>query len=194
MAPPERQETPWHSHITIDLLYLILSRSIFHPFIAWLIPLCLRAVDRPFSDPHVTYTCIYASIVTLVSLLQKLDQRFAYGAPRTVNWDTEVVVVTGGASGLGKILVETWAMRGVSVAVLDVRLPSNEEIEGNEALDTDNVQWYRCDVASAQDVERAREMIERDVRSDRMPYFSVSLLFLLSSGPTSHIRDSHVKQ
>lgn len=69
------------------------------------------------------------------------------------------MVITGGAGGLGKVLAETYGMRGVSVAVLDICEPE----EQSEALE--NVRFYKCDVSSIQDVQKAKESIEKDVRS-----------------------------
>jgi hypothetical protein len=50
-------------------------------------------------------------------------------------------------------------MRGISVAVLDIREP----VEQSEALD--NVRFYKCDVSSIEDVRKAKVLIEKDVRS-----------------------------
>ncbi|KAK0282487.1 hypothetical protein LTR91_001472 [Friedmanniomyces endolithicus] len=155
---PNHLSKPWHEHITIDLLAHVLNRSLFHPFIAWLIPLCQRAVGAPYDSFNFTATCIYASIVTLIWVLGFLNTRIAYGLPRELDWDEEVVVITGGASGLGKILTETYGMRGASVAVLDVRDPEEEESEG---LAT--VKFYKCDVGDAEAVVRTREQIEKDL-------------------------------
>jgi NAD(P)-dependent dehydrogenase (short-subunit alcohol dehydrogenase family) len=87
-----------------------------------------------------------------------LDKRLAWGPPRKLNWDEEVVVITGGAGGLGKVLAETYGMRGVSVAVLDIREPE----EQSEVLE--NVRFYKCDVSSIEDVQKAKLAIEKDVR------------------------------
>lgn len=151
------------STLTIDLIFLVLSRSIFHPFIAWLIPLSLQAAGFPASHPHVIYTTYYAGIVSVVALYQLLDFRLAYGQPRKVNWTDEVVVITGGASGLGKILVETLGMRGVSVAVLDIHKPADSELQENEALGSESVQWYLCDVSSRIEVVKISKQIVKDV-------------------------------
>ena len=97
-------EKPWHAHITIDLLAHVLARSIFHPFIAWLIPLCLRSLSYPTSHPHFRYTCLYAASISLWAVLRKVDHRLAWGRPRKMDWEREVVVITGGASGLGKVM------------------------------------------------------------------------------------------
>ncbi|KAK0933118.1 hypothetical protein LTR29_015294 [Friedmanniomyces endolithicus] len=154
---PNNPTKSWHEHITIDLLAHVLNRSLFHPFIAWLIPLCQRAVGAPYDSFNFTATCIYASLVTLVWALGFLNQHIAYGLPRELDWDEEVVVITGGASGLGKILAEMYGMRGASVAVLDVRDPE-EESEGLAS-----VEFYKCDVGNAEAVARAKEQIEKDL-------------------------------
>ncbi|TKA81531.1 hypothetical protein B0A55_02987 [Friedmanniomyces simplex] len=147
----------WHQHITIDLLAHVLNRSLFHPFIAWLIPLCQRAVGAPYDSFNFIATCTYASLVTLLWILSAINTRIAYGLPRELDWDEEVIVITGGASGLGKILAETYGMRSASVAVLDVREPEKES-EGLAA-----VQFYKCDVGDAEAVGRAKQQIEKDL-------------------------------
>lgn len=155
-------DKPWHAYITIDLLLSVLKRTIFHPFIAWLIPLCMRSLSYPYTHSHFQYTFAYAIVITLFALLYKLDKRLAWGPPRQLDWDSEVVVITGGASGLGKLLAETYGMRGVSVAVLDIRVPEERESEGLE-----NVHFYKCDVSDLAEVQKAKASIEKDVR--RLP-------------------------
>lgn len=154
---PASSDRPWHTYLTIDLLAHVLNRSIFHPFVAWLIPLCLRAVVTPYSSPDFIIACAWASLVTLFTILSVFNKRIAYGVPREVDWDEEVVVITGGASGLGKILAEIYGMRGASVAVLDVQKPEKE----SEGLA--GVQFYSCDVGDAEAVEKAKDQIEKDV-------------------------------
>ncbi|KAK0878951.1 hypothetical protein LTR87_007268 [Friedmanniomyces endolithicus] len=155
---PSLPAKSWHEHITIDLLAHVLNRSLFHPFIAWLIPLCQRAVGAPYDSFNFTATCIYASLVTAIWILGFLDTRIAYGLPRELDWDEEVVVITGGASGLGKILAEMYGMRGASVAVLDIREPEEKESEGLAS-----VKFYKCDVGDAEAVAKAGEQIEKDL-------------------------------
>ena len=79
--------------------------------------------------------------------------------PREVDWDEEVVVITGGANGLGKILAEMYGMRGASVAVLDVKKPEKE----SEGLA--GVVFYECDVGDAEAVELVKGRVEEDVCS-----------------------------
>ena len=151
------KEKSWYQYLTIDLVASVLNRSIFHPFIAWLIPLCLRAVTTPYEAPEFIASCVWASLVTFSLILGAVNKRIAYGLPRDVDWDDEVVVITGGANGLGKILAETYGMRGASVAVLDVQKPEKE----SEGLA--GVRFYTVDVGDAAGVEKAKGQIEKDV-------------------------------
>jgi hypothetical protein len=187
-APAEK---PWHAHITIDLLAHVLARSIFHPYIAWLVPLCLRSLSYPTSHPHFQYTCLYATFITLFAVLSKLNKRLAWGPPRKLDWEHEVVVITGGASGLGKVIAEMYGMRGVSVAVLDVRVPDEKERERSEALE--HVRFYRCDVGRLEEVQRARGEIERDVRrtDSLIMHHDQSHQSTVKSHTTQHSRSVH---
>ncbi|KAK3721778.1 hypothetical protein LTR37_002943 [Vermiconidia calcicola] len=153
-------EKTWYQHLTIDLIIHILNRSIFHPYIAWLIPLCLRAVATQYDAPEFIAACVWASLVTLWKVFDIVNKRIAYGVPREVDWDEEVVVITGGANGLGKILAEMYGMRGASVAVLDIHKPEKE----SEGLA--GVRFYACDVGDAAAVEEAKNEIEKDVCSN----------------------------
>ncbi|WPH00373.1 Hypothetical protein R9X50_00320000 [Acrodontium crateriforme] len=148
----------WFEHLTIDLIVHVLANSVFHPFIAWLVPVCLRATEVPLTSPKVLGSCVYAGLVSLCWLFGVVDQRIAYGLPRELDWSDEVVVITGGASGLGKTLAEIYGMRGASVAILDVRMPKTDESDGLA-----RVQFYECDVGDADAVEKAKTRIEDDL-------------------------------
>ncbi|QIW97721.1 hypothetical protein AMS68_003239 [Peltaster fructicola] len=148
---------------TIDLLWTVISRSIFHPFVTWLIPMCQRAAGWPKGHPHVLYAMIWAAIVSVVSLFFLIDQSLADGYPRDCDWEKEVIVVTGGSNGLGKLIVEMFAMRGNTVAVLDIQMPTEKEINDSDALNRDNVHWYKCDVSKFDEVKAVNEQIERDL-------------------------------
>ncbi|USW53589.1 Putative short-chain dehydrogenase/reductase SDR, NAD(P)-binding domain superfamily [Septoria linicola] len=149
----------WHNHLTIDLFAHVLANSIFHPFIAWLIPLCLRSLQAPYESTEFIASCGYAGVVTLFWILSVINKRFAYGLPRTIDWDDEVVVITGGANGLGKIIAQTYGMRGASVAVLDIVEPEKE----SEGLA--GVKYYHCDIGNADAVAKAAAAIQEDLNT-----------------------------
>jgi short chain dehydrogenase len=153
---PHIDDGRWHSPLTIDLLHKVLKTTFLHPFVAWVIPLCLRAQATPFTHMAMIITISYAVLLTLLYVLSIINQRIAYGKPRDVDLSEEVIVVTGGASGLGLLIAEVYGLRGASVAVLDVR-----ELEVGEAR---GVEFYRCDVGNREEVERVAKEIEEDVR------------------------------
>ncbi|KAI9773525.1 MAG: hypothetical protein M1839_002061 [Geoglossum umbratile] len=148
-------DRPWHNPLTIDLLHKVLNTTFLHPFVAWIIPLCLRAQATPFTHSAMIIAVGYAILLTLLYVLSVINRRVAYGRPRHVDLSEEVIVVTGGASGLGLLIAEVYGLRGASVAVLDVR-----ELEVGEAR---GVEFYRCDVGNKEEVERVAKEIEDDL-------------------------------
>lgn len=150
----------WYHHLTLDLLLQVLNRTFFHPFVAWIIPLCLRAQATPYSHPAFISTTAYAILLTFLTGLSILNRRVAYGPPRNVELGEEVVVVAGGASGLGLLIAGFYGMRGVSVAVLDIK---KEEEVGEGFQELPSVEYYQCDVGSREEVEAVAGSITKDV-------------------------------
>lgn len=100
----------------------------------------------------------YASVLTVVFVGRGINHRIAYGSPRTASED-EVVLVTGGASGLGLLIAQIYAMRGTSVAVLDIK-----ELDGDASeIFGDGVLYIACDVTDRGALETAKEKIEKVV-------------------------------
>lgn len=162
-TPTRQQQTPqpktWQDHLTLDLLLKILNRTILHPWVAWILVLCLRAQVTPYTDRAFILATGYAILLTLLAVAKAVNQRIAYGLPRTVNLSEEVVVITGGASGLGLLIARVYGLRGVSVAVLDVK----EVAEVDEWDEISGVEYYQCDIGNRKEVERTARRIEKDV-------------------------------
>ncbi|KAK8176023.1 hypothetical protein IWX90DRAFT_397607 [Phyllosticta citrichinensis] len=156
MAPPSPPASkPWHAHLTIDLLAYVASYTVFHPFVAWVVPLSLRAQGTPYHFTSFIVSVVYAFLVTVFHFLSLVNKRLAYGPPRPVNLNDEVIVVTGGAGGLGLLIAEVYGLRGASVAVLDVAEIKEAEARG--------INYYHCDVGDAAQVEKAADQIKRDL-------------------------------
>ncbi|EON67512.1 hypothetical protein W97_06880 [Coniosporium apollinis CBS 100218] len=188
MSAPTRRTTerPWHQHLTIDLLAYVLNRSIFHPFIAWLIPLSLRAKVTPYDAPSMILAIAWAVLITVYTILSYIDRRIAYGLPRDVDLEEEVIVITGGASGLGALIAEVYGLRGASVAVLDVKEPEGE---------VNGVEFYKCDVGDRAQVERAARQIERDLGTPTILINNAGIMHgkpLLQLTPTEISQTMHV--
>ncbi|ROW06541.1 hypothetical protein VMCG_04392 [Cytospora schulzeri] len=151
--PPQRDS--WFAPLSVDLFLKVLNVTLFHPFVAWMIPLCFRAEHMDYDKMPIRITIAYATVITIWWMLGVINNRVAFGMPREVNLEDEVIVITGGASGLGLLIAEVYGMRGASVAVLDVREMSNGEARG--------VTFYKCDVADKEQVARVARQIEQDL-------------------------------
>lgn len=137
------------------MILKVLNVTIFHPFICWLIPLCLRAQTTKWEAPPMVGAIAWAIFISAMWIASAVNQRIANGAPREVDLGEEVIVVTGGASGLGMLVAEVYGMRGASVAVLDVNEMENGEARG--------VTFYKCDVSDKEQVAKVAVEIEKDL-------------------------------
>lgn len=151
-----QNQQSWWSIITVDLLLKVGGRTILHPFVAWMIPLSLRAQATPYHHLSFQISTAYALFLTIVYVLSVLNRRIAYGLSRSVDLSEEVIVITGGASGLGLLIADFYAMRGASVAVLDVK-PKNALQESK------GITYYLCDVGDSEQVHRTAKNIKEDV-------------------------------
>ncbi|KAJ5625896.1 hypothetical protein N7510_002205 [Penicillium lagena] len=164
-TPSSSQPKQWHASLTLDTLLSVLHRTLLNPGLSWLLVLSLRAQVTPTNDPVFIGSVAYAVLLTALFVLKIVNQRVAHGNPRAVDFASEVVVVTGGASGLGLAIAQMYAMRGASVAVLDVAVLDDEQYEevfGGQGVG-EGVKYYRCDVGDRKVVEDTRGMIEEEL-------------------------------
>lgn len=154
-----RRPKPWYRHITLDLLLLILANSIFHPWISLVFYLCLASIHK-HREPLAYYTLYYTAFLAVVEMAVWVNHRITYGRHRQVDWETEVAVITGGGSGLGRVLAQMLVRKGAKVAVLDVKEPDVEALEEMERWD---LLWETVDVSRLEDVKRALERVGDEV-------------------------------
>lgn len=145
---------PWYQHLTLDLLVKVGKKTVFHPFVMWMVPLSLRAQLTPTHYLSFQLTTAYALFLTIVSIFLFINKRIAYGSPRKVNVSDEIVLVTGGASGLGRLIADFYAMRGASVAVLDI-----QQIEDESS----SITSYICDIGDHRQIADVLSRIRKDV-------------------------------
>ncbi|KAM0349723.1 hypothetical protein ACHAPU_003552 [Fusarium lateritium] len=151
--PPQRES--WFAPLSIDLFLKVLNTTLLHPFVCWIIVMCFRAQTVKWEAPPMVAAIAWATIVTLFWMASVVNQRIAHGLPREVDLSEEVIVITGGASGLGLLIAEVYGMRGATVAVLDVNGMENTEARG--------VTYYQCDVGNKEQIAKVALEIEKDL-------------------------------
>ena len=105
-----------------------------------------------FAGTFLLWLASYSSVAWRNRLWQRGVKGMLGG--HRVDWSEQIVVVTGGSSGLGRVLVETLAVRHVTVVVLDT-LPY--------VSDWDDVYSYEVDVSDRAAVFAVAERIRSDV-------------------------------
>ncbi|KKA27113.1 hypothetical protein TD95_005199 [Thielaviopsis punctulata] len=160
MSPPasyrgQDHSDSWFAPISLDMIVKVAKVTIVHPFICWMVPLSLRAQAMSYQNPRMTSSIAWAVFITLCWMADVINRRIAYGLPREVDLSEEIIVITGGASGLGLLIAEVYGMRGATVAVLDV-----VELESGEAR---GVTYYKCDVSDKARLAEVAKQIERDL-------------------------------
>ncbi|KAF2966599.1 hypothetical protein GQX73_g6978 [Xylaria multiplex] len=111
-----------------------------------------------------TATTVLRAIFAL-SIIRRLNQAlnsvaansWHLTASKGWDWPNEIAVVTGGSSGIGKLIVEKLVALGLRVAVLDIQdLPKSMEKDAR-------IHFFRCDVTSSESVAEAADAIRREV-------------------------------
>lgn len=138
--------------------------------------LTLRAQLTPYTSTYFLAVLTYAILLTFISVGNIINKRVAYGLPRHIDLGgEEVVVITGGASGLGLLIARVYGIRGVSVAVLDLNVDVEGKDTGEDVDEVEGVRYYRCDVGRREEVEETLRRVEEEVGIS----FSVNFLLLL---------------
>lgn len=149
---------PWHQFMSVDLIWTVLGYTVFHPFVCWIIVLCLRAQYTPWTNIEMRITIAWSIAMSAIGIFNIFSDRIAFGAHREVDLSEEVIVITGGVEGLGGLIAETYGMRSANVAVLDIKPVDEDEAEDK------GVAYYQCDVGDPKQVEAAAAKIIEDVR------------------------------
>ncbi|KAL8872015.1 MAG: hypothetical protein Q9174_002278 [Haloplaca sp. 1 TL-2023] len=132
----------------------------------------------PYDSTSFILTATYAAFVSLCHVLSSVNQRWAYGPPRKVRLLDEVVVITGGASGLGKCIAEVYSMKGVGVAVLDIGVGPKEKGE-REGLGTPTVLINNAAIVNGKPfLSLTPEEVDNTFRVNAISHFHLSSLFL----------------
>jgi len=143
----------------VDLVIKVLTNTAFSPFFTALFPVFFFFQGESWTSPAVVggigyfiALCIFW-MVKWYSLLWRNQGSLLFAPPR-LEWSDQVVLITGGASGIGELLANTLAVRGVTVVVLDVKPIVTENY---------NIAYYKCDVSDWDEVSKVAKTIIEEV-------------------------------
>jgi short-subunit dehydrogenase len=105
-------------------------------------------------DTRVLVCAAFAICVDFVYLLWFLNELHLTFPKRRLDPQIDVIAITGGSSGLGRLLVAMLANKGYKTINIDVNEP--------EFL-LPNVAFYKCDISNPQSVKQLRDQIKKDI-------------------------------
>ncbi|KIM91192.1 hypothetical protein PILCRDRAFT_168122 [Piloderma croceum F 1598] len=156
---PDYDASPIFDNLDVDLVLKVLSHTAFSPFFTFFIPVFYVFQGLSYNNPAVLISSAYYVAICAFwflkwySRLYRNQGSLLFG-PGPLDWGEQIVLVTGGASGIGELLANTLAVRNVSVVVLDV----NPIITENY-----NVTYYKCDVSKWEEVEAVSKKIVEEI-------------------------------
>jgi all-trans-retinol dehydrogenase (NAD+) len=107
----------------------ILKRSVLNP--VYTLPLYLYALYTPKGREYALKNPTFKKWLcrlAIASLVRKVNNFLDTGMQNnwkndSYDWSKEIVVVTGGSDGIGAIVVQLFAEKGIKVVVLDIQAP-----------------------------------------------------------------------
>ncbi|KAG6910966.1 hypothetical protein DXG01_006020 [Tephrocybe rancida] len=151
--------SPIFDSLDVDIFVRVLAHTLFGPFFMFFIPIFFVFQGAKLTDPSVVYTSVYWVFISSCwfiqwcSRLYRNQRGFLFG-PGRFDWGEQIVVITGGSSGVGELLANTLAVRNVTVIVLDI----NPIITENY-----NITFYKCDVSKWEEVEAVSKKITEEI-------------------------------
>ncbi|KAJ5730309.1 uncharacterized protein N7483_004817 [Penicillium malachiteum] len=149
---------PSREGFTADVLTGFIRSTVLNPWI--MVPLFAlaqysgkgRAVTE--ARPHLLKALrVFASLGLLNRVSAWLDHRSANnGLSDTYDWNKEIIVLTGGSNGIGRIVAQQLGDRGIKVAILDITPPSPAELPKT-------VRFYECDITSPEAITEVATQI-----------------------------------
>jgi short-subunit dehydrogenase len=145
--------------LDFDLIIKVLANTVFSPVFVFFIPVFyvfqgLSIYSAPVVVPAVY--CVFVSTfwgLKWYSRLYRNQASLLFGPP-PLDWGEQVVLITGGASGVGELIANTLAVRNVTVAVLDVKPIVSENY---------NIYYYKCDISNLEEIQSVAKEIKEEL-------------------------------
>ncbi|KAI7939655.1 hypothetical protein MJO29_014391 [Puccinia striiformis f. sp. tritici] len=145
--------------INIDVLWTVAERTFLSPFFACWIPLLALGQSAPRFYYWSVRFLIFVVLRTVLGWSSQAWRNRSWKRGQ-IDWTEQIVLVTGGSDGLGRVLVETLLLKHITVVVLDIKTYSDREEE-----EEGDLKFYRCDVSDPKAIEAVAERIKEEVGS-----------------------------
>lgn len=152
--------------VTLDSVAAPLRRWLLNPVLS--VPAALVLTGLGWSKPNTgaakVLTPVYLATLAgvLLSLNEYLDRQFANNwlSDKTWNWDEEIVLVTGGSTGIGASICKQLLLRNprTRIAVVDYA-PLSWKPEQQDV----RLSYYQCDLSNADALRVTCERIKAEV-------------------------------
>ncbi|EGF99603.1 uncharacterized protein MELLADRAFT_45702 [Melampsora larici-populina 98AG31] len=152
----------YRKSITIDILFTVANRTFLSPFFSLWIPIIASLQKTSSASDQFYQSSIYFLIIVSIrwllnySSLAWLNKTWRIGWGDRIDWDHQIVLVTGGSDGLGRVLVETLDLKNITLVVLDLKPFTTNPSESD-------VHYYQCDVSDPKAVEAVADRIKAEV-------------------------------
>ncbi|KAF8204739.1 hypothetical protein BJ912DRAFT_1018041 [Pholiota molesta] len=156
--------SPIFDNFDIDLVMQVLANTAFSPFFLFFIPVFYFFQGFHLNHPTIVYSSIYWIFISLFWLVKWCSKLYRnqgsliYG-PGALDWSEQIVIITGGSSGIGELLANTLAVRNVTVVVLDIKPIATENY---------NIAYYKCDVSKWDEVEAVSKKVLEEIGEPTM--------------------------
>ncbi|GAA5823071.1 hypothetical protein JCM5353_007875 [Sporobolomyces roseus] len=172
-------------YFTLDVLYRLISSTLLDPVLTFLLPAYqLERLTHLFTQKTAAHALQWGMrfvkwkevwrdpwmMISLaiwgIGLLLKLNEVLSRASRNNLvgnkqgweNWEGRVVLITGGAGGLGREVVKQLRARGLRINIVvwdQVESFANPRPEG--------VHYYKVDISSRQAVREAAEKVKREI-------------------------------
>ncbi|KAJ1646320.1 hypothetical protein J3B02_003969 [Coemansia erecta] len=153
----------------LDTLLRYVSRIIHSPLTSYLVvnalsQRLLTSSSRQIQpkDKIAAAAALWTATTFVLPSICRLSARLVF-RPTTVNWNSEIVVVTGGSHGVGLELTKRLLRANARVAIIDVNPPPDfgQQFSGL-------CKYYRCDITDTSNVKAIADKIRADLGDPTM--------------------------
>ena len=145
----------------MDTVMKIISNTALNP--SFLLPIILLArYTKKGEDLSILHSKAFSRVKTLfwIGLVRKISGYFSRQVLNNhvsdkYDWSKEIVLITGGAGGIGGHVVQLLAERGITVVVLDIQPLTYAA--------ADTVHFFHCDITSPERIAAAAKEIRAKV-------------------------------